>query len=332
MARIVKVKNTTGSSDTWVGQTIASGAYYQIDTSEIVSWSGDTKVFTDVGNGNLVVSKGAEDGSDDFSDSVKAWNWLVGYGNEPQNLDGRPVIHDTPRKLGTFTYFTGSGDSQTDENQIGGATDKSNMLIFYLSNGENTLTKYIKFNTINNETYLYEAIAQWEGCKNDTLTFELVPEVMVQDTHYDLNGTNTNVTIDGTTGLIVPTASGGTVQFLDPILVESPPNEFGVRATAYWDADYDPGTATWSNITANLTGTGRYNMFTVEFPLARFGNQIHLLGSGFVTLDSNDSSYFGHNNVVKVKFDKNIDAAEGGSTNRTCYANITLILHRNKTV
>ncbi len=87
MPRIVKVKNDSGSTDTWVGQQIADGAYYELQATEIVPWSADTKVFDDIGTGNLVVNKGAEPG-DDITDVVKGWKWLAGNVEPPTTADG----------------------------------------------------------------------------------------------------------------------------------------------------------------------------------------------------------------------------------------------------
>lgn len=77
MARVLRVKNNSGASDTWVGQTIANGVYYDLEEIEFVKWRDSNKVFTDVGNGNLIVNKGA-DTTDDISNVVEGWNWLSG--------------------------------------------------------------------------------------------------------------------------------------------------------------------------------------------------------------------------------------------------------------
>lgn len=87
MARIIKVKNSSGSTDTWVGQQLANGAYFQIPDYRLAQWRNDNKVFTDVGNGNLTVNMGAEPG-DDISDVNKAWNWLAGNTEPPTTADG----------------------------------------------------------------------------------------------------------------------------------------------------------------------------------------------------------------------------------------------------
>ena len=35
------VKNTTGSDKTWLGQTVAAGAYYQLQNDEPITWAED---------------------------------------------------------------------------------------------------------------------------------------------------------------------------------------------------------------------------------------------------------------------------------------------------
>jgi len=87
MARIVKVKNNSGLGGTWLGVPLANGLYYQIPDSKINQWILDNKVFTDVGNGNLVVNNGA-DTIDDIIDVTKGWAWLTGNTEPQKTADG----------------------------------------------------------------------------------------------------------------------------------------------------------------------------------------------------------------------------------------------------
>lgn len=84
--RIVKVKNT-GSNDTWLGQSISTGQYYTIQSSQLVHWAENDKVFTDIGSGKLVVNKGTEP-DDDISDPTQGWLWLIGDTLPPRTADG----------------------------------------------------------------------------------------------------------------------------------------------------------------------------------------------------------------------------------------------------
>ncbi len=105
MPRIVKVKNDSGSTDTWVGQQIADGAYYELQATEYIPWSADSKVFDDIGAGNLIVNKGAEPG-DDITDTVRGWKWLAGNIEPPQSADG-----DWHMVAENFAHVTGNEGS-----------------------------------------------------------------------------------------------------------------------------------------------------------------------------------------------------------------------------
>jgi hypothetical protein len=63
------LKNTTGASGVWAGQTIASGAYHLASQSQIDRFSRDDATLASVGSGDLVVAL-ANDGSADLSISL----------------------------------------------------------------------------------------------------------------------------------------------------------------------------------------------------------------------------------------------------------------------
>jgi len=87
MARIVRVKNTKGVDDVWVGQSITYLAYHDLEESEFQDWGEDSKVISDVGAGFLTVNKGA-DGTDDFLVPAKGLAWLQGNTQPPRSKDG----------------------------------------------------------------------------------------------------------------------------------------------------------------------------------------------------------------------------------------------------
>lgn len=74
MSRIVKVKNTKVTSDTWVGQSIGPNEYFVVPESELSKWSSNAKVFSDIGNGNLLVNNG----DSDIADPTLGYQWLNG--------------------------------------------------------------------------------------------------------------------------------------------------------------------------------------------------------------------------------------------------------------
>lgn len=87
MARIVRVKNTKGSDDVWVGQFIAYLAYYDLEEDDFKKWSEDSKVISDIGSGFLTVNKGA-DTTDDFLVPAEGLAWLQGNTQPQRTKDG----------------------------------------------------------------------------------------------------------------------------------------------------------------------------------------------------------------------------------------------------
>lgn len=69
------LKNTSGVTDTWNGQEIANGAYYELQQIEEIAFANDSKVITDLGSGNL---KAARDnsGTTDIADVSEALLFL----------------------------------------------------------------------------------------------------------------------------------------------------------------------------------------------------------------------------------------------------------------
>lgn len=84
MARIVRVKNTKGFDDTWVGQFVAYLAYHDLEESEIEEWAEDAKVISDIGSKFLTVNNGTKD----FTVAAEGLAWLLGNTNPPVSKDG----------------------------------------------------------------------------------------------------------------------------------------------------------------------------------------------------------------------------------------------------
>jgi hypothetical protein len=58
MELVIKVKNAKTAADTWVGQEIQPGDYYEIQSNEKQQWQNDAQVLSDIEKGNLVVNDG----------------------------------------------------------------------------------------------------------------------------------------------------------------------------------------------------------------------------------------------------------------------------------
>jgi len=219
--------------------------------------------------------------------------------NDSGVADGsRLKVHQTSRITGTVTYFTCASDMQTNESLVGGNVAESQKLKNHHEVGDDlSEVKYLDLNCAANETYVHEGYIQWKDALNDEVTVSFVPKLSTVsagvNTFYNLyNGY-----------LVVPAAGDGVTQVDDMVLVEMPKNEFGRRAQAFWNADYNTTTHAFENVTAALLGDGVYNMFTVEVLLETFANKIPLLGDGFMNLQTSDSSQMGHNIRVKVVAD-----------------------------
>jgi hypothetical protein len=99
MAKYVKNNKTT--KDTWCGQEIEPGTYYEIEPIEEVKWANDDKTIISITNGELIVSNG--DSADANINNInRAINHLK---NIPEQLDsdGASLIRPKAAKAG-WTY------------------------------------------------------------------------------------------------------------------------------------------------------------------------------------------------------------------------------------
>ena len=269
----------------------------------------------DIAAGKMQIGK---DGETWLTDINEAINLLKNIGG-PKNMDNRPVVHQTPRMLGTYTYFCGIDDDQSDPHAVGGG---SNFLEWdHAVDGPNPEVKYMDFNTIYNETHVRQGDVMWKDAVKDTLSFLIVPKV----TTYT-SGTSTNYNLyEGY--LVVPAASDGVVTIADEdrVLIQNVPNEFGNMPAGYWDATWNPSTKQFDSIAPNYTGTGEFNMFTVEVILSKFMNQRMIMGTGKKDCHTDDESRIGHGMRLKI------EAHTRGTDHAWCGC-ATLMLYRKKTV
>jgi len=226
---------------------------------------------------------------------------LMSLPDELRDRSGKLRVHQTSRALGTGTCWMGVGDDCCDPHNVGGGEKMT--FEYNTASGTTTLTKYIDYNCINNETWLHEGYITWKNAHFDTLTLEMVPRVTTytasSGTYYNLYGGY----------MVVPAAGDGTIALTSDItthsggLIYMPDNDLGEAPTAFWNADWNTSTKEFENITAAPTGNGRYNMFTVEVVLARFLNTAPFLASGFIVLNSSDTDQMGHGMRLKMIFD-----------------------------
>ena len=295
MAKIVKIKNNSGATGTWVGQDIADGAYYQLQIVEIPKWFDDSTVFTDVGNGNLVVNNGA-DTTDDFTDVVAAWNWLSAQDNQLDSATGKHTIHESSRPQipgkSFHTYWTGAGDDISTPD-IG----QGPLLAVDVLSGDATKEVDVQFHKDFGDVYLHEGYVQWENAGwGDCICVE------VHATATPLQqSVNLDYTIDES--IKIRAASGGPGTGTDglngdPVWVPNP------AGTGWWDTD--GVTATF-----NATQTGAYDWYTIEILANRFMNMIPVYGSSsnYVMLQSADTTLLPSGYLVRVKAINNSSTA-----------------------
>jgi len=291
---------------------------------ELISVSGDICdiYFKDaIGTNNeniLDVIVAAHTGVSALPEDVK-----VTIEGEYRDRSGKLRVHQTSRKLGLRIMWTGVGDDTSSITKIGGGEPLN--FDYHVGDTE-PMIKYIDFNTIENETWLHEGYITWKDGDMDLLSLAMVPRT---------------VTVSGVSGgnktiyggyLVMPTASGqGNYEVVNDLtipnngLVYMPNNDLNEPPVAYWDADYSTSTHKYSNIRPNMTGTGRYNMFSYEVVLAQFVRQIPLLASGFIALTSSDSDQLGQGMRLKMIADTN-DITADHNWSVACI----MCLHRKK--
>jgi len=226
----------------------------------------------------------------------------------PTDRSGKLRVHQTSRKLGTKTYWTGCGDDLSDITDVGGGNQK--FLLNHTISGSLTEAVYIDFNICLNETWIHEGLINWENCKGDSVTLEMVSRATGI-----VSGTNTNYNLYGGY-MVIPAAGDGTIEVTSDItspiggLVYMPNNDLDESPTAFWNADFNSSTGLYENISPAPYGDGRYNMFAGEILFARFTNRILLLNSGFMPLSCSDTDELGNGFRLKMTGETNIDKGD----------------------
>lgn len=233
-------------------------------------------------------------------------------------IDGRSLTQDSPRPLGTILTYSSIGDNTGSTTYIGGGT----LLEVYHQVGDSTDQEvYMDLNIKENRTFIHSGKLIWRDAEFDTACLGIVP----RPTSYS-DGSNTY--FNAAYGLILPAAGDGLVTVLpqDMNLVEMPAGlDYGDAKMAFWNADYDSTTHTFSNISAAPYGNGQYNMFSTEVCLGTFANRILLVGGSDYDFTSKDTFELGHNMRLKfVTRTRGVDATGGGDHNWRAAAVIAL--------
>ena len=243
--------------------------------------------------------------------------------DEYRDRSGKLRVHQTSRKLGLRIMWTGVGDDTTDPNKVGGG---ENLCFKHRIGDTEPMIKYIDFNVADNETWLHEGYVTWKGGDTDTLTLQMVPRVVTTSGSIGSN----IIVYGGYLAVPVPNGYGNVIinnDLSQPTggLVYMPNNDLDEPPTAYWDADWNNTTHKYENIRPNLTGAGRYNIFTHEVTLAQFVREIPLLSDGFVCLASSDTDQLGQGMRLKMTAETN-NNVEDHDWSVACI----MCLHRNR--
>ena len=279
MSRIIRVKNDSGSTDTWAGVELADQEYHTIEDIDIHTWTGDPDVFSAIGDGQLVVNKGA-DGTDDISDVIEAWKWLTGDILPRTDLDGIKLsVHSSPKPFvpggRSYAIWTGAGDD------IGGnGIGEGPLLHFDCATGTPETTIEVRFLPNEGRVWIHEGYLKFTDAGigdhvSATVMGEATPlqqaanlDLIIEDNwiKYAPGGPGT-----GTHGF------GGT-----PVIV---PRTFSKDG----DWDYD---AVQQTLLPNATQTGNAKLSDIERTVHRYINKIPCYGtcSNYFTMSSDETT------------------------------------------
>jgi hypothetical protein len=298
MARIIRVKNNTGAEATWNGQTISAGEYHDIEEINTKNWVNDTLVFADVGNGSLVVNRGADD-VDDILDPIIAWDWISG--NAPElplsDLGNKIGVHQTskPDPVGKefFLVWTGAGDDIANH-EIGAGES-----LVYDFSGEGSpiptsMSHDIQFDPIFGDVYLHEGYVRSGGSTSCLVSMSAL--VICGATSLQ-QVANLDLIVEDNWVKYSPTGPGtGTHGFAaNPILLKRSFSHDG-------DWNYDPTSST--PLTPNMAGDGYYKISDIDRIAHKYINRVPIGGeNGYTRLTSDETAWLPPGYYIRVIVD-----------------------------
>jgi len=302
MYSVCSIKNISGEIQQLHEKEFTIDETFIISDDQRYLWANNSDVITAISSGLFQII-GYNGGIENISDQI---NYLKDLNNplssEKRDPTGKLRVHETSRPVGTFTYFTGSGDDPDDPGDVGNG---QLFTIDHHQGEEDPEIIYIDFNILDNRTYIHEGYVIWHEALFDTINLSVVtryPNYIVDST------ANTSFELNTTYGLIVPSISGNVIfteNILSPTggLVYMPLNDEGTRTYSFWNADWNSSTGLFENLTAAPFGNGEYNIFAAEIELSRFINKLPLLGTGFEKLQTADTQEIGHGMRIKLESD-----------------------------
>lgn len=279
MARIIKVKNTTADTKTYVGQIVLSEEYYTLSEQELPRWRADSTVFTAVGTGDLIINKGSDD-VDDIDDPVKGWEWLVANIDFPiSDVGTKMAVHDSPKPVvpgkSIYAYWCGAGDDVV--NHVIGGGQKA---ILKTVVGQATTSVDLKFDSQFGKVYLHDGFIIWKDAGvGEDLGDSVSVEIIASPTSLQ-TAANLNYVIESNKVKAVAPGTGTHGFAASPTLV---PN---ITTTGWWNYDATAG------LTFSTTQTGKYDIWDIEKTANRFVNKFLVFGTNntYTDLSSEDTS------------------------------------------
>jgi len=282
MSRIVKVKNSLVTGLTIAGATIAAGTYYTLTGSDLINWPSNSDVFAKVGDGTLVVNKGA-DVTDDIIDPVAAWKWLIGDTLPLSALGNKLAVHSSTKPelsdIATYSVWTGAGDDDTLSESLSlGGGELLNFSMAFDAGGAHDVIKDVKFDPRHGRIWIHEAYVKFEngGIPDYMGAAIFAPATVVQ------TSTNLDLVIANNFISYAPGGAGtGTHGWGgNPILIP-----VSYKLNGEWDYD-------GVNLTPNASTTGAYRIADIEHEVHRYFNKIPLNGtsSTYFTMTSDETA------------------------------------------
>ena len=317
MARIIRIKSTLLNDGVWAGQLLTPGAYHEIDQREIQLWTSDPAVFASVGNGELVINKGA-DTVDDIADPIEAWNWLLGDELPRSDLDNTKIaVHNSPKPYvpgkEIFAVWTGAGDDLTSSPS---GINEGPMLSFHLV--PQTGSPYtpqvksidVRFDPIHGKVWIHEAyLSVANGGIGDYVDAAIIASATPLQTV-------TNLSVYVENNIVKPafgSPSNATHGFAgSPVLI---PRSFSKDG----DWDYDG-----KNLIPNYLGTGKYQISTIDTIVHKYFNKLPCHGTfPFFSMTSDETALLPQGYFIRINA-HNI-------SNTTWDAHIIMEIYRERT-
>lgn len=312
---IVTIKNISGASGTWKGQSFDIAEKITLSATEVLDWASDEDIFEAVATHKLCVG----DGTDEFPDHIEGWNWLIGNNDQILPLSdidsNKLMVHSStkPRIDGEpdfYVIWTSTGDDTST-----GTAAEGEPLSFHMTTGVSSLTKDVKFDqSINGRVFIAEAYLKFDnGGEGDSLTSEVVasPTVLQQAVNLDLVVTN-NIVSYSQSG-----PGTGTHGFAaNPILI---PRTFSLDGE--WNFDIET-----MSLTPNFTGTGNFRIMDIEKPVHRFFNKLPCHGSsyGYFSMAGDETTELPAGFFVRVRVDNVSDGDWSAHVVMEIYRQVTM--------